>query len=62
MNKYFIGGLVVVLGLAAAFMATQKKEVGRGKGLCYRVSAQVVGQMPLLMGMCAMQCETWHAR
>ena len=26
MNKYFIGGLVVVLGLAVAFMATQKKE------------------------------------
>ena len=27
MNKYIIGGLVVMLGLAAAFMATQKKEV-----------------------------------
>ena len=30
MNKYLIGGLVVVLGLAAAFMATQKKAVVEG--------------------------------
>ena len=30
MNKYIIGGLVVMLGLAAAFMATQKKEVVEG--------------------------------
>ena len=30
MNKYLIGGLIVVLGLAAAFMATQKKAVVEG--------------------------------
>ena len=30
MNKYLIGGLVVMLGLAAAFMATQKKAVVEG--------------------------------
>ena len=30
MNKYLIGGLVVVLGLAVAFMATQKKAVVEG--------------------------------
>ena len=35
MNKYLIGGLIVVLGLAAAFMATCKKKqssrVGQSK-------------------------------
>ena len=30
MNKYLIGGIIVVLGLAAAFMATQKKAVVEG--------------------------------
>ena len=30
MNKYLIGGLIVLLGLAAAFMATQKKAVVEG--------------------------------
>ena len=30
MNKYIIGGLVVMLGLAAAFMAAQKKEIVEG--------------------------------
>ena len=30
MNKYIIGGLVVMLALAAAFMAAQKKEVVEG--------------------------------
>ena len=35
MNKYFIGGLVVVLGLVVAFMATQKKEVVEGLSLIH---------------------------
>ena len=38
MNKYIIGGLVVMLGLAAAFITTQKKEVvegGVGKNRCF---------------------------
>ena len=30
MNKFIIGGVVVMLGLAAAFVATQKKEVAEG--------------------------------
>ena len=30
MNRYILGGVVVMVGLAAAFMATQKKEVVEG--------------------------------
>ena len=41
MNRYILGGVVVMVGLAVAFMATQKKEVVEPLRLPYQLDYSV---------------------